>query len=105
MTAPFLILLYVGGFQLMAAISAYRKVTVTTRSLADLTSRQEPMTDSKAIEFLHTAPPVIGNASCRERVCPYVSISVVRVSLHSTLSHYRYLVSEVMHYSLRITLR
>src|SRR3546814_2534064 len=33
MTAPFLILLYVGGFQLMDAISAYRKVTVTTRSL------------------------------------------------------------------------
>src|SRR3546814_13334813 len=41
MTAPFLILLYVGGFQLMDAISAYRKVTVTK----------------------------IGRASCRERVC------------------------------------
>src|SRR3546814_4120511 len=40
MTAPFLILLYVGGFQLMDAISAYRKVTVTTRSLADLRSEE-----------------------------------------------------------------
>src|SRR3546814_13922454 len=59
MTAPFLILLYVGGFQLMDAISAYRKVTDTTRSLADLTSRQETMTDAKEIE----------RAPCRARVC------------------------------------
>src|SRR3546814_10421667 len=59
MTAPFLILLYVGGFQLMDAISAYRKVTVTTRSLADLTSRQETMTDAKAIEFMNATRPVM----------------------------------------------
>src|SRR3546814_15022268 len=59
MTAPFLILLYVGGFQLMDAISAYRKVTVTTRSLADLTSRQETMTDAKAIEFMNAARQVM----------------------------------------------
>src|SRR3546814_12070422 len=51
MTAPFLILLYVGGFQLMDAISAYRKVTVTTTSLADLTSCQETLPDAKSNEF------------------------------------------------------
>ncbi|TPG22714.1 pilus assembly protein [Sphingomonas koreensis] len=39
MTAPFLILLYLGGYQLMDAISAYRKVTITTRTLADLVTR------------------------------------------------------------------
>lgn len=41
-TAPFLILLYLGGFQLMDAISAYRKVTITTRTLADLVARTPP---------------------------------------------------------------
>src|SRR3546814_14226864 len=30
----------------------------------------------------------IGRASCRERVCPYVSISVVPVSLKTKTSHY-----------------
>src|SRR3546814_20598073 len=30
------------------------------------------------------APGEIGRASCRERVCPYVSISVVAVSLKKT---------------------
>lgn len=39
MTAPFLILLYLGSYQLLDAISAYRKVTTTTRTLADLTSQ------------------------------------------------------------------
>lgn len=39
MTAPFLILLYLGGYQLMDATSAYRKVTTTTRTLADLTTQ------------------------------------------------------------------
>ena len=42
MAAPFMILLYLGGFQLMDAISAYRKVTTTTRTLADLVARTPP---------------------------------------------------------------
>src|SRR3546814_12095227 len=32
-------------------------------------------------EFAHVCPQEIGRASCRERVCQYVSISVVAVSL------------------------
>src|SRR3546814_4615595 len=68
MTAPFLILLYVGGFQLMDAISAYRKLTVTTRSLADLTSRQKTMTVATAIEFLN-AP--------RQWLAPYSTATVI----------------------------
>lgn len=36
---PFLVLLYIGGYQLTDALSAYRKVTTTTRAVADLTSQ------------------------------------------------------------------
>lgn len=36
---PFLLLLYVGGYQLSDAISAYRKVTTATRTVADLTTQ------------------------------------------------------------------
>ena len=39
MTAPFLILLYLGGYQLMDAISAYRKVSTTVRTMADVTTQ------------------------------------------------------------------
>lgn len=39
LTAPFLILLYLGSYQLMDATSAYRKVTATTRTLADVTTQ------------------------------------------------------------------
>ncbi|MGN6620954.1 MAG: TadE/TadG family type IV pilus assembly protein [Sphingomonas sp.] len=44
LTAPFLILIYVGSYQLMDAISAYRKVTVTARSLADLATQNDTKT-------------------------------------------------------------
>jgi Flp pilus assembly protein TadG len=57
--APVLILLYCGGYQLMDAISAYRKVTVTARSLSDLTTRQEEITDDKAQEFMNAAQQVM----------------------------------------------
>ncbi|VVT08799.1 conserved hypothetical protein [Sphingomonas sp. EC-HK361] len=39
MTAPFLILLYLGGYQLMDAISAYRKTSMTVRTMADVTTQ------------------------------------------------------------------
>ncbi len=39
LTAPFLILLYLGSYQLMDATSAYHKVTATTRTLADVTTQ------------------------------------------------------------------
>lgn len=45
--APFLILLYIGGYQLMDAISAYRKVTAATRTMADLTTRQTKVTEDQ----------------------------------------------------------
>src|SRR3546814_17360503 len=39
-----------------------------------------PLTNREQAESRAGVPP-IGRASCRERVCPYVSISVVAVSL------------------------
>lgn len=39
MTAPFLILLYIGGYQVMDATSAYRKVGMTARTMADVISQ------------------------------------------------------------------
>jgi len=59
MTAPFLILLYIGGYQLMDAISAYRKVTITARTLADLTSQYTTMTVSQADSILNGARQVM----------------------------------------------
>lgn len=36
---PILLVLYLGGFQLFDAIACYRKVTISTRSIADLVSQ------------------------------------------------------------------
>lgn len=40
---PFLLLLYLGGFQICEAVSAYRKVTITARTVADLTTQYTTM--------------------------------------------------------------
>lgn len=42
---PFLVLLYLGGYQLSDAISANRKVTTATRTIADLTSQYTSVSD------------------------------------------------------------
>ncbi|WP_374944347.1 TadE/TadG family type IV pilus assembly protein [Sphingomonas sp.] len=69
---PFLVLLFVGGFQLMDAISAYRKVGSTVRTLADLTTQNTVITDAQADEIL--------NAS-RQVMAPYSpSSAVLRIS-------------------------
>jgi len=59
LTAPFLILLYVGSYQLMDAISAYRKVTITARSLADLATLNETTTQSGMQAILDGARQVM----------------------------------------------
>lgn len=69
---PFLVLLFVGGFQLMDAISAYRKVGGTVRTLADLTTQNTVISDTSADEIL--------NAS-RQVMAPYSpSNAVLRIS-------------------------
>lgn len=57
--APFMILLYLGCFQLADAISASRKVTVTTRTLADLTSQYSSVTESTTDTILRAASQVM----------------------------------------------
>lgn len=43
---PLMVLMYLGGYQLCDAISAYRKVTTSTRALADVTSQFTSVNDS-----------------------------------------------------------
>lgn len=69
---PFMVLLFIGGFQLMDAISAYRKVGRTVRTLADLTTQNTTITQAGADEIL---------AAARQVMTPYSPASaVVRIS-------------------------
>lgn len=56
---PFLVLLFIGGFQLMDAISAYRKVGSTVKTLADLTTQNTTITASQADEILRASQQVM----------------------------------------------
>jgi Flp pilus assembly protein TadG len=56
---PFLIVLFVGGYQLSDAISAYRKVTVATKTVADLTSQYTSITNSELDEILSASQQVM----------------------------------------------
>ena len=56
---PFLVALYLGGYQLSDAISAYRKVTTTTRTLADLTSQYTAVTDTDLTMILNASTQVL----------------------------------------------
>lgn len=56
---PFLILLYIGGYQLADAISAHRKVTVATRTIADITSQYTSVTDDELDQILAASQQVM----------------------------------------------
>lgn len=56
---PFLVLLYIGGYQLSEAISAYRKVTVATRAVADLTSQYTSVSNSDLDQILSASQQVM----------------------------------------------
>jgi Flp pilus assembly protein TadG len=56
---PVLILLFTGGFQLSDAVSAYRKVTATSRSLADLTSQYTKVNDATLDTILNASTQVM----------------------------------------------
>lgn len=49
---PFLLLLFVGGYQLSDAVFAYRKVTQSARAVADLTSQYTQVTDAQLDDIL-----------------------------------------------------
>jgi len=57
--APVLLVLFVGGYQLMDATSAYRKVTRTVRTLADLTSQSTSLTTAQADQILNASNKVM----------------------------------------------
>ena len=59
MSLPFLVLLYIGGYQLSDAISAYRKVAVATRTVADLTSQYTSVSYDDIDEILNASAQVL----------------------------------------------
>ena len=56
---PFLVAMYLGGYQLSDAISAYRKVTTTTRTVADLTSQFSSISDAELDTVLAASQQVM----------------------------------------------
>jgi len=59
LSLPFLVLLYIGGYQLSDAISAYRKVAVATRTVADLTSQFTSVSDDDVNTILDASAQVL----------------------------------------------
>src|SRR3546814_15364523 len=60
---------FVGDAAMVKALQEYVKAAIA------------PYKYPRSIKFMDSLPRKIGRASCRESVCPYVSISVVAVSL------------------------
>lgn len=56
---PFLVLLYLGGYQLSDSVSAYRKVTLATRAVADLTSQYTAVSASDLDTILNASTQII----------------------------------------------
>lgn len=73
---PFLVLIFIGGFQLMDGISAYRKVGSTVRTLADLTTQNTTMTASQADEILNASQQVMSPYSPANAVLRITQIQV-----------------------------
>ena len=69
---PFMLTLYLGGFQLMDAIACNRKVTVTTRAVADLISQSSVVSSAEIDQIL--------NASAQIMYPFRTSSAVIRVS-------------------------
>jgi len=69
---PILLLMYLGGFQLSDAIACNRKVTITARAVADLTSQYATLAPSDADTILNASAQIMA---------PYkASNALVRVS-------------------------
>jgi len=59
LTAPFMILLYLGGAQLMDAISVYRKVVLADRTLSDVTTQYVSISSAQIGTILDGAKQVM----------------------------------------------
>lgn len=73
---PFLILLYVGGYQLSDAISAYRKVTTAARTVADLTTQYMSVTNSDLDTILAASQQVMAPYNVRNAKLVVSQVSV-----------------------------
>jgi Flp pilus assembly protein TadG len=73
---PVLLLMYLAGYQLSDALSCNRKVTITTRAAADLTTQNSTITQTQLATILSASSKIMA---------PYnVSNAVVRVTELST---------------------
>jgi Flp pilus assembly protein TadG len=59
LAAPFLILLYLGTYQVNDAVGCNRKVTITARSVADLTSQYANLTSASEATILNASAQVM----------------------------------------------
>ena len=76
---PILLLMYLGGYQLTDALSCNRKVTITARVVADLTTQNASVTTSQVNTILNASSTVLA---------PYsVSNALVRVTELTTDSN------------------
>ena len=62
MVFPILITMYLGGFQLMDAVSVYRKVSTVTRSMADLTTQVSSLSESEVQTYLDASAQIMSPA-------------------------------------------
>lgn len=58
-SAPVLILLYLGTFQVTEAMTTKRKIAITTRALADLTTQYSSLSTSEADSILAAATQIM----------------------------------------------
>jgi Flp pilus assembly protein TadG len=93
--APILLVLFVGGYQLMDATSAYRKVTRTVRTLGDLTTQSTSLTGAQADQILNAANKVMApyptaNAVLRISQVQISATGVATISWSRALNGDRY---------------
>jgi Flp pilus assembly protein TadG len=76
-TAPILILMYLGSFQLCSALSAQRKVTTTARTITDLASQYQTVSDADLASILNASAQIMSplNMQSGSAVVSQVSIS------------------------------
>lgn len=58
-TLPFMLLLFVGGYQISDGVFAYRKTTQTARTVADLASQYTSVNDNDLTQILNASTQVL----------------------------------------------
>lgn len=59
LTLPLMLIIYTGGYQVTEALSAYRKMTITTRAVADLTTQYQTMSASDVATVLNASAQIM----------------------------------------------